>query len=115
MPLGIIPIPKPIHITEEKTICYKCKQPISTRITKERRTELCNCGCLIYYFPKPHRPYGMRSFVSKGEYSKDKIKEKEKERLIREAKRNGINLKIANGSKLHRTLVHEPNGTVAAL
>ena len=111
MPLGIIPIPKPIRMEEEKTICYKCKQPISIRITKERRTELCDCGCLIYYFPKPHRNYGMRSFISKSEFNKDKIKEKERQKLFAEAKQRGINIKVANGSKLHRTIVHEPKGT----
>jgi len=110
MSLGIIPIPKPIKLEEDKTICYKCKQAISIRITKERRTELCSCGCLIYYFPKPNRPYGMRSFISKNEFNKDKIKEREREKLFAEAKRNGINIKIANTSKLHRTIVHEPKG-----
>ena len=117
MPLGIIPIPKPIRMVEEdRTICYLCKQPISININSERKTELCDCGCLIYYFPKPHRPYGMRTFVSKSTYNKDKIKEKERQKLFAEAKKRGISLKIANTSKLHRTIVHEPveNGVIPA-
>ena len=117
MPLGIIPIPKPIKMAEEeKTICYKCEQPISVRITNERRTELCDCGCLIHYFPKPNRPYGMRTFISKSSYNKDKIKEKERQKLFKEAKQKGINIKIANQSKLHRTITHQPkeNGVIPA-
>ena len=57
----------------------------------------------------------MRSFVSKTEFNKDKIKEKERQRLFAEAKKNGINLKVANTSKLHRTIVHEPTGTAIGL
>jgi len=112
MSIGIIPIPKPISI-EEKWICYRCKEPISIQITKERRTELCGCGCLIHYFPKPHRPYGMRTFVSKSEFSKDKIRAKEREKLLQEAKAKGINVKVAKTSKFTRNVLYEPTVAVS--
>jgi len=108
MAINIIPFPKPTFI-EEKWICYKCKEPISIRINKERRTELCGCGCLIHYFSKPHRPYGMRTFIGKSEFNKEKIMEKERESLINEAKARGIDIKrVAKTDKFTRNLLYEP-------
>ena len=60
---------------ETKVICLKCEKPISLKITPEYTSELCLCGCTIWYPPNPKRKYSIRTFISREEYLKNKSKE----------------------------------------
>jgi len=95
---------------EQKVICNICSKEISLKRTDEYTSELCSCGCLVWYPPKQGRPYGMRTFISKKDYMKSKEKKKEHKEHQQAMKDNpNIKIKVIKKSKLGRNMLQEPN------
>jgi len=82
------------EIEEQKVICLNCKKPVTTKITPEWTSELCACGCLLWFGSRPDRPYGTRKFISKAEHDANKKIKQEQGRLKVLADQKGIDLKV---------------------
>ena len=70
---------------------------------------------MIRYFPKKDRDYATRTFIPKAEYEREKTMRNEREKLLKEMKEKGIDVKIAETSKLHRTLTTESKKITTAI
>jgi hypothetical protein len=94
-------------ITElEKELYQAEKRKIlrTLRIEKEYSTEMCGCGCDIGYNPKPNRNYGLRKFIRAEDHQKNFKEKMEKQELMDEMKKKGIDIKVVHKSKTGRTM-----------
>lgn len=96
-------------LERQKVICLNCESPISLKITRDWTSEICQCGCQLYYPPHQSRAYGVRKFIPRAIYLRNKEKEFEREKFINDMKKKGIDVKdaVLQTSKTHRCLTHE--------
>ncbi len=92
------------ELEDELHKAEKRKVKRTLHIEKEYSSELCGCGCDLGYNPKPNRPYGLRKFISAEDHQKNFKQKMEKQELMDEMKKKGIDINVVHKSKVGRTM-----------